>query len=433
MFCGPERSGEVVMGSVSMIISCTKCGAHADAKKTTKGNARLPRGWRRHEGVWCTKCWQAAYAIRAVTIPVVGPVSCSWTELRQQLTTAWGEATRMANWCMTQYYTRDLRREPGATKLAPPPTVYLYPEARAHFPSLAPRTVVSIDHAIQGTYRAARFKILWTNESSLPTFRYPYPLPLPDDSFGLRLGGDRELVCDVRLSAASTDRITLRLRGGRNYFRQRAEIQECISGKAIPVEATLYRKRAHPGDHRSGVTKSARVMLKVVAWFARSTPPEHDSARVLTLRTGRECFLVGELQGSNNAWTIKAEQLLDWVHQHKRDVRRFQFSDDGLDRGDSNVRSRRREALEEKRKKYACRVDSFVKEAAAATIKFAMRARVTCVSYDDGYRGYVDPFPWSNLRSQLQEKCDEAGIIFTRIEEVEHAVELLVANVTTED
>src|SRR5690606_3571723 len=127
--------------------------------------------------------WGNAYIMRAVTIPVAGPVSCDWPEFRELLRAAWGATTRLANWCATQYYTRDVRRGPGMEQLPPPPKVYLYPEARAAFPSLVPRTVVAIDHAIQGKYRAVRFKLLWTNEVSLPTFRYPYPLPVPDDSF----------------------------------------------------------------------------------------------------------------------------------------------------------------------------------------------------------------------------------------------------------
>lgn len=393
-------------------IICTRCGKTADAKPTAKGEARLPRGWKRHNGVWCNGCWQAAYMMRAVTIPVVGPVSCDWPTLRELLRTAWGESTRLANWCATQYYARDVRREPGIAKLPPPPKVYLYPEARAVCPALIPRTTVAIDHAIQGKYRESRYKLLWTNEVSLPTFKYPFPLPIPDDSFRLHLGDDSELLCDVRLTSATTERVTLRLRGGRDYARQRAALEKCIKGDAIPVEATLYRVSAHAGDHRNGMDKSTRVMLKIAAWLPRVERVATGKERFFSLRTDTDCFLYGVLQDQERPWLLNADQVRDWVRQHQRDLRRLGEDRKHEDRRDHNKRRKYRKTLAEKSEKFFNRLDSFVQQTAAAIVGYARRCRVTRIKYDDACRDYLDSFPWARLKLQIQQKCDEFNIAF---------------------
>jgi len=394
----------------TVTITCTRCGKASDAKPDKKGEAKLPRGWKRHSGVWCPACWSAAYMMRAVTIPVAGPVSCEWPEFRELLGAAWGESTRLANWCVTQYYARDVRREPGMEKLPPPPKVYLYPEARAAFPTLVPTTVTAIDHAVQGKYRAARYKLLWTNEISLPTFRYPYPLPLPPGNFQLRIGDGNELLCDVRLTADTTDRVTLRLRGGADYRRQRAALERCIDGSCIPVEATLYRIDAHQGDHRNGMTRTSRVMLKVAAWLPRKDTAASGKERFFSIRTDQESFLYGVLQDSERPWILNADRVRDWVRQHQRDLQRLGEDRKHEDRRDSSKRRRHRKTLAGKSQKFFNRIDTFAKQTAAAIVGYAVRCGVTRIKYDDGYRDYVASFPWARLRALIAQKCDEYGI-----------------------
>src|SRR5690554_6852836 len=104
---------------MSMSMQCSKCGAQPKQtpKATKAGNPRLPRGWKRDgENILCTACVDATYRLCAVTLPVVGPVSCDWPELRQILTGAWSESARLANWLMREFYLRDIRREPGMEK-----------------------------------------------------------------------------------------------------------------------------------------------------------------------------------------------------------------------------------------------------------------------------------------------------------------------------
>jgi hypothetical protein len=64
--------------------------------------------------------------VRAITIPVAGPVEGTWDELRSALRAAWIESTRGANWIVTELYARDTRRQPEDEKLGKmPPTLGL--------------------------------------------------------------------------------------------------------------------------------------------------------------------------------------------------------------------------------------------------------------------------------------------------------------------
>jgi hypothetical protein len=74
-------------------MQCTYCSA------TGTHPTRLPRGWKRsHDNQpICAKCWGERYVLRAVTIPVVGPVDGTWKELRDDLRDAWADATALSN------------------------------------------------------------------------------------------------------------------------------------------------------------------------------------------------------------------------------------------------------------------------------------------------------------------------------------------------
>ena len=113
------------------MMQCTYCSAAGNHP------TRLPRGWKRShdDQPICAKCWGERYILRAVTIPVVGPIDGTWEELRDDLRDAWVDVTALRNWLMTEYYVRDVRRS-GQVTLPPQPKTYLYPEAMVRFPSI---------------------------------------------------------------------------------------------------------------------------------------------------------------------------------------------------------------------------------------------------------------------------------------------------------
>jgi hypothetical protein len=144
------------------------------------GSRRTPGGWKCLEGrLWCSACTRERFVLRAMALPVSGPVDGTWAELRDALHTAFAETTRCANWLVTEFYARDAKREPGDARLRAMPRVYLYPEARVLFPALASQTLASLERQVLARYRAVRLDLVWRHAASLPTWRYPTPLPIP--------------------------------------------------------------------------------------------------------------------------------------------------------------------------------------------------------------------------------------------------------------
>ncbi len=80
-------------------------------------------------------------------MPVASPLDCDWKQLDGDLREAWIETTRASNWMMTQYYVRDTQRN-GQEKMPAMERIYLYPEARTLFPSLASQSVASLAQTI---------------------------------------------------------------------------------------------------------------------------------------------------------------------------------------------------------------------------------------------------------------------------------------------
>src|SRR5262249_5911506 len=145
---------------------------------------RLPRGWKRlAEEVFCEKCWQQRYLLRAITIPVASPIDHDWKTFRAALREMWQITTQACNWMVTELYSHDARRTPELGKIPPMEKQYLYPEARVRFPGLPSQSIAALEQAVQRKYRATRFQTIWTCERSLPTFRYPTPFSVPNQAW----------------------------------------------------------------------------------------------------------------------------------------------------------------------------------------------------------------------------------------------------------
>ena len=178
---------------------CAGCAA-------AKPGTRLPRGWKSLDQlVYCAACWSRDYMIRAVTIPVAGPVDATWPELREALKQSFRDATRLANWAIRELARLDAVRTPEMSRMPACPAPYLYPEARTICPELSPQSVVSILHAASGKYRMLRYDTIWRGEASLPNFRYPTPLPLHNRSWSYNRGPNGEPLISARIGDRRCD------------------------------------------------------------------------------------------------------------------------------------------------------------------------------------------------------------------------------------
>ncbi len=390
-------------------MECTFCDAHRD----TKGS-RLPRKWKRLDSQpCCPECWHKQFMLRAICLPVAGPVEATWPEFRAVLDDAWAQTTALSNWLMTEMYARDVHRTPDMEKLPPMPNVYLYPEARANFPALPPAAIGSVIHCTRARYRASRFKLLWTSETSLANYRFPTPYPVPAAAWRPFLAKDGVPHVSVRLGET---RWTLRLRSGAHFRHQLRAFRALVDGSAIATELALYRTKANRSDHRSGHSCRApgggdrefyRTMCKMTVWLRREESPVVREG-VLYVGTADDCFWQATTLDGSKTWKLNADHVRRWELQHRQRNTRLRE-----DRQALPPLGRSRRSGQASTNKHKRRVTTFCHVAAAELARFADKHRISEVIYDDSVSTYLQDFPWHMARGFLQDKLDALGIKFS--------------------
>jgi len=371
-------------------VLCSVCGAVKDTK-----NERLPKTWKRsNDGIYCGKCWRERMLLRAVALPVVEIIDGTWDEFRKVLHVAWAETTQATNWMMTELYSGDVRRQKDQSKLPAMERRYLYPQARTRFPELPPVTVAALEQAVQAKYRAARYEIIWTCGRSLPTARYPQPLPLPNQAWSVAMDGERPVV-SVRVG---NRRWSLRLRGGPRYRRQLAAIRLLAADMVEQGQMDLYEQT---------IDGKKAVMCKMVAWLPR-LERRPDAEGTLMVRTAEHSLLVAVNAKDEKLWTYHGDHLLRWSAEHRDRLQRWADDSKFEQRPVPSFAERREAAVH----KYRDRMSSAVREIAASLASYAHRRKFAAVHYDDSDTSYCAGFPWYALRTRIETKLNELGITF---------------------
>lgn len=375
-------------------IACGRCGREVQTRPTAKGLARLPRGWRRHqETVWCDACWRGAFVLRAITLPVAGPVEGEWKELQSALDACWRNATTVANWAVQELLRNDIVRTPDLTKLPPMPAVYLYPGARAVAPEMDTQSVTSVLRAVESRYRALRMAVIWQRRAAPPTYRYPAPYPVPAVGWSVRETDGGALVLSVRLDG---ERREIRLRTGPRFVRQREAVRSLIAGESLAGEMSLYRR-------------GSDVLAKLVLWMPRERDRIPKGGGTLYVRTGGDALWTYHVdQGEPRH--LFADHVRRWIASYERRMGRL--AEDT--KAEKRPTKRRGRGIAETRdawgRKQRARLDSHTHEASAMLAGYAARQRVSTVVYDDTDHGYLPRYPWAALRIKLAYKLEGAGI-----------------------
>ena len=346
--------------------------------------------------------------LRSVVMPVAEPVGVEWEAFGEALNQGWAQSTAAANWMMTELYARDVRRD-GQGRLPRMKRAYLYPEARLRFPGLASQTVVSIENRVQAAYRTVRYEVVWTSRVSLPTYRYPLPIPVHNQSWEATVAGERPVV-RVRLGDRWWE---LRLKGGPRFRRQTEDYRQMVSGEAVRGELALYRVRAPDGklaDRPNGrQTAKYVVMCKMVAWVARPAPADAAArAGFLRVRTAEEMLLVAANPKDERIWRYHGDHLRRWTAEHRRSLQNLADDQKAEQRPVPSFADRRTAASQ----KYRNRMRSAVREVAAQLAGYAARRSFAAIEYDDSITGFCPEFPYAALRDQIRAKCEALGLGF---------------------
>lgn len=366
--------------------TCTDC-------KASKNVDRLPRGWHRKDpDIYCDKCWGRKYILRAIVMEVVSPIDTDWKSLNDALGVMFKQTTAASNWMLVELAKKDVTRDPEAKKMPPMAHVYLYPDARKQFPALPSRSISSLEQAVQRKYRSKRYEIIWTCASTLPTFRYPQPFPIPGQGWSPILINDTPQVSMV----IGDHRWTLRLKSGARYRRKLAAFRMMTSGQAIRGEMAIYRR-------------DKNLLCKMVAWLPRTEPLPAEGT--LTVRTGAESLLIAVNAKDERLWTYNADHVKRWAAEHRRRLQRWSEDHEAEQRPVPNFAKRRVDAA----LKFHDRINKAAEQIASYLTLYARRRKFAIVRYDDFERGYCPDFVWHRLKSQIELKLDEFGIKFEHV------------------
>lgn len=405
-------------------MKCSSCGVEKKTKPTAKGY-RLPKGWKRHNGVWCNKCWKSKYVLRAITIPVVRPLGegVGWPQLREALKEVWAITTAATNYVTTNLYVNDVRRG-QEEKMPAMPKVYLYPDLTEQFPQLPSQSVASIENSQKAKYLRRRYGVLWTNSESLPNAKYPQSAISPSQSWTAKYvpagksGGD--LVPAVLVTLLRGERYLLQLKGGKDFHRQLRDFRDIVEGRAIQGEIAILRKRVggNGHDNRNGLSArdgggqkfATRVMVKIAAWFPRKQTA--DRKGTLYVRSDSDAFLVALDEKQNKLRIWNADHVRRWIAQHRRQIQRW--SDD--QKAEQRKPRRRHASFQSRREaavhKFRNRIESAIKETSAQITGVAVRLRFAHVVLDITDRSYFGEgrFDWSGFHTYLAQRLNQDGI-----------------------
>jgi len=321
---------------------------------------------------------------------------------------------------VTELARNDISRKAGDEKLAPQPKTYLYTGAREVAPELSTSSVVALLHAVEGRYKKARFKTIWLRQASHPVYQYPVPLPVHNqgwEAFQTEGGG---AAVSVRVGSRRWN-LALATKGRRPQFTAWKKI---LAGEAIAGELSIIGQRVTRSDHRrNGEDREAgggrkiqhRVMIKMVAWFPKKEAQAKEGT--MYLKTGANYLLAYHIGIDGEPKYLFAEHVKRWRTQHSRHVMRIANDMKYEKRWPTRMRTQIGEMQDTWVHKFRNRIKTFCHETSVMLAKFAERRGVATVVWDDSNQGFIDQFPWYQLKQMLKYKLNERGIEFTEVTE----------------
>lgn len=347
---------------------------------------------------------------RALTIPFT-PVSCDWPTINKILSErCWPESTALANWAVLELVKHDVVRTPALEKLPAYPkcscrkcaisktkSLYLY----GHFAKYEHRSAWTgaaqaancVLRSVQRKYLQERFDLIWRRAKALPTYRYPFPFPIHNQSWKPFYGQGN--VPQVSLSLPGGN-VVLRIRQGQEFRRQLVLFGQLVRGEAKAGEAVLLRRRG-------------RTLLKLVYHIAKR--PVLEASGTLVLTTWPDTFWTAQHEGRTEAaWRLNADHIRRLVAAHESYLQRISEDTKYEKRVPRKQRRHIDQAREERCAKHADRIKDFIHVATKEAVGYAVRQKIARVLFDYSCREYLPKFPWRQVEEILRYKLDDYGI-----------------------
>lgn len=382
-------------------LKCVCCGAIGEHKAAENGVLKKPRGWKQLGGDYCPKCWKSFFVVRAVSFPVIGPLDAKQKDaFYTALRTGCRLVSRLSNFLMTEYKTRDRACVSSDGKLPKWEIPYLYKEARAFMPELESQAVISVDSNVKATYSKCRFHVT-IGKQSLPTMRDPQPYPVRSASWTARWLTPTEKVPVLSVPVCGV-RFDLRLKSGPHFRPQHHDFGELVEGRALGGQLILTL-------HQKTKTKNSRVMAKLVMYIRRNEHSGIIKDKTMVVRSDAKSFLIGA-PGTNQIWRFNANHVIRWQAEHDWRLGRLR-EDCKLERRTRKIPDpgQFRERIVAKHHK---RMHTFLHQASAVVIDRALRMKCSRIAIDTSEHGYIESFPWFQLRVLVAQKAAANGLEF---------------------
>ena len=369
---------------------CANC-----ATLSSKPIKRLPQGWKRRDDnkLFCGTCWSKQYLLRAVVLPIVSPLNCTWDEMRASIKANVGRNLQGSQLDDDRVFVIDVRRN-GEEKMPPMPSVYLYPTAREKFPTLPAASIATLEQAVLRKYKARRYEVVWTNSASLPTFRYPTPFAAPNQAWSVSITEE----CPIVTVRIGDKRISARLKGGPRFRRQLASVKLIESGAAVKGQLEIYQQ-------------GTDIMCKLVAWLPREERTRPEKTRTLVVKTGTDSLLLAFDEKYQHIWTYNGDHLKRWTMEHSTQLQRWSQDQKPEERPVPSFAARRTIASD----RYHRRMSTACQEISSMLVNYARRRRFSGIRYDDTEKGFLIQFPWFRFAESIELKCDANGIAFEKL------------------
>src|SRR5215831_14184757 len=170
----------------------------------------------------------------------------------------------------------------------------------------------------------------------LPTYRYPTPFSIHNQSWSVKIGDDARIALSVRIRDR---RIEVRLEGGPQFRRQRHAVKQMVKGEAIRGECAIYKR-------------GTATMAKLVAWLPRP-PAGPEKSGTLIVRTQKDSLLIAVNAKDERIWTWNADHVRRWASEHARQLHRWSEDQKAENRPVPDFAARRAAST----KKYLHRMD----------------------------------------------------------------------------
>jgi hypothetical protein len=329
--------------------------------------------------------------VRACTLPVAEVVGRSWEEFNAALVPCFRLSTDLANWAVHHLFRLDspgVKDVPDAVRKC-----YLYGAASKDFPGWKERTANAtssaqcVFRAVERKYKQTRFDVLFRHDSSLLTYRYPFPFPFHNRDWVPSYDAGGFPVVSVPLPGLG--RVSLRLKRRADFGRQLAMFKQLHDGVAKRGEAALYRDR------------KGNLLLKLVGRFPVRERAEKTNAAFV--HTDPNAVLVVEVNGHPVSVT-NGDHIRRHVAKHKTMLQRTREDKKRELRMDRRQRANLTKYVDDRCGKQNDRLKTYVYQVAAQVARMCERQGVGLVAFDDRNREFVpEGFPWHALKERLRQ------------------------------